>query len=289
MNRLGTITLLLFVFSNLPGSAQSVHSYIDVAENRNHYTDVSARVKVNRVHRKGTYFTPDECVPNANPTNKPIVTAKAILNGMDLLQLHPFSRLVVDGKSLFEVKIFRPGDKSALKGPGVYTSSPQSVRQTGDTVNITEYSGHFVIVTDHLNYIKNCSNGAVIVAGLDENNLAIDIESNGTVVISGKAKSLTVDVKENGTAGLERLLVNEQANVSLKENGIAHINTSGNLSGDVLSNGSLYYYGNPKSIRKSVLSNGTFERRTTMPFRDSWGNEYEPRRVLQLAPNSSQH
>lgn len=214
--------------------------------------------------KRGTYFTsPSDCdiqkppLTGAVKINRPSVTIgsnKSSEDGMEEYPINPFSKLVLNHNSRFNIYIV-PGARAQLFVPRMSqiarNAREHEVKQDGDTLTLSSYSSRFKLITPKLDQVRLVENGTAKIKGLNGGKINIIIDSNGTVWASGKVDSANIDVLQNGTAALNNLEAKNEV-CMVRENGSAHVNATEYLSASVLSNGGIYYTKLPPRVDKDV-------------------------------------
>ncbi|UPZ15931.1 head GIN domain-containing protein [Flavobacterium humidisoli] len=103
------------------------------------------------------------------------------------------------------------------------------------------------------------SSAASMDVKIESDRIAIDAGSGSSVVIEGKALSLTTSVSSGGSIDAEKLMANDiQADAS--SGGTVSVKPILSLKADASSGGNINYSGTPKTIEKSATSGGSVNK-----------------------------
>lgn len=100
--------------------------------------------------------------------------------------------------------------------------------------------------------------GDIVLKGLDEDSLKLELSGSGDVKAEGKVGHLSVDLTGGSDVDAEKL-VSEQAEVRLTGSGDVNLTVRHTLKVQILGSGDITYYGNPVKIEKRIIGSGEIQ------------------------------
>ncbi|MGR9114817.1 MAG: head GIN domain-containing protein [Gammaproteobacteria bacterium] len=97
--------------------------------------------------------------------------------------------------------------------------------------------------------------GDIMLAGLDEASLRLDLNGSGDVKVEGKVGYFSINLTGSSDVDAEDL-ISEQAEVRLTGSGDVDLTVKRLLKVQVLGSGDVTYYGNPEKIQKQIIGSG---------------------------------
>lgn len=255
---------ILLLISQCPSSAQITQ---DGYPSRDRVS-----VRKNTHKKKGVYLSPDICESQEKQKQKKSALERtrktfdpSILDGLHPYKVERFSSMIVGLNSKYNIYVI--DDPSVLKGrpfPAIYSASKtlfdndsigRATAELGwtgiyserQTLSIREF-GSFIILTDRLDSVRCQDNSTTILHDLDQTNLRLFMTNNGKLFGDGQVNNLDLVITHNGTADLQKLKVENVADVTLFSNGTANINCSGHLRGKSFLPEQITSCGSPKRV-----------------------------------------
>lgn len=100
--------------------------------------------------------------------------------------------------------------------------------------------------------------GDIVLKGLDEGSLKLELSGSGDVQAEGKVGHLSVDLTGGSDVDAKKL-VSEQAEIRLTGSGDVNLTVKGALKVQILGSGDITYYGNPATIEKRIIGSGEIQ------------------------------
>ncbi|MBY0570077.1 MAG: DUF2807 domain-containing protein [Burkholderiaceae bacterium] len=115
-----------------------------------------------------------------------------------------------------------------------------------------------IITVPELNSFKMEGAGVTRLKNINANDFSISYEGAGKLVASGKTRSLHLAARGIGLVDTKELIA-ERADVNIEGVGAVSVYARDRLNASVQGIGSLTYYGNPRSLSKSVEGIGSIK------------------------------
>lgn len=100
--------------------------------------------------------------------------------------------------------------------------------------------------------------GDIVLKGLDEESLRLELNGSGNVKAEGKVGHLSVDL--TGASDVDaKNLISEQAEIRLTGSGDLDLTVKDFLKVQIMGSGDVTYYGNPVKIEKRIIGSGDIQ------------------------------
>ena len=106
--------------------------------------------------------------------------------------------------------------------------------------------------------LTSAGSGDIKIAGVDGDQLSLELAGSGSIHAAGKARSLKASIGGSGNMAVSDLH-SQDADVTVAGSGNVEVNTTGKLRTVVSGSGNVRYSGRPKSVSSTVAGSGRVE------------------------------